>query len=139
MKSLIAAGALLLAASSGSYAKTESMKKLSQAECVKLWSQASPNGSPIGESQAAAYLTDFKAANPDGDTTIEKDEFSKACDDGLVKSAASTRASTGESGSANTPETLHPPTNRVGEQVPTMRSEENPRDTQGSKTYRPAG
>lgn len=138
MKSLAAASALILAASSGAYAQTESMTKLSQAECTSLWSQASPNGNPITESQAAAYLTDFKAANPDGDTTIEKDEFSKACDNGLVKSAASTGASAGESGSANTPETLHPPTNRVGEQVPTMRSDENAPDAQGSKTYQPS-
>jgi hypothetical protein len=111
--------------------------KISQAECGSLWSQASPSGNPITESEAAAYLTDFKAANPDGDTTIEKDEFAKACDSGLVKSTASSGASTGESSSANTPETMHPPTNRVGEQVPTMRSEENVPDAQGSKTYRP--
>ena len=82
MKSLVAAGALVLAASSGAIAQTESMTKISQAECGSLWSQASPTGSPITESQAAAYLTDFKAANPDGDTTIEKDEFAKACDKG---------------------------------------------------------
>ncbi len=101
MKSAIAAGALVLAASSVAYtsgarAQAEPMTKLSQAECGSLWSQASPSGNPITESEAAAYLTDFKAANPDGDTTIEKDEFSKACDNGLVKSTASSGASTGE-------------------------------------------
>ncbi len=45
-------------------------------------------------------MTDFKAANPDGDTTIEKAEFSKACDNGLVKSGASSGASSGEAGTA---------------------------------------
>ena len=37
------------------------------------------DGGPITQSQAAAYVTDFKAANPDGDKTLEKAEFSKAC------------------------------------------------------------
>jgi hypothetical protein len=74
--------------------------KLSAAECASLWNQASPDGSPITESQAATYVTDFKAANPDGDKTLEKAEFSKACKNGLVKSGASSGASSGETGTS---------------------------------------
>jgi hypothetical protein len=44
-------------------------------------------------------VTDFKAANPDGDKTLEKNEFSKACAAGLVKNSASSGASSGEAGS----------------------------------------
>ncbi len=139
MRSALFAGALIAVASSAAYAQgdTSTATRVSEAECGSLWREASPNGSPISESQAADYLTNFKAANPDGDTTIEQDEFSRACESGLVKSAASTGASTGEAGSANSPETLHPPTNRVGEQVPTMRADENVPDAKGSTTYQP--
>ena len=45
-------------------------------------------------------MTDFKAANPDGDKTIEKAEFSKACANGLVKSGASSGAGSGEMGTS---------------------------------------
>ena len=45
-------------------------------------------------------MTNFKAANPDGDTTIEKAEFSKACASGLVKSGGSSGASSGEAGTS---------------------------------------
>jgi hypothetical protein len=98
------ATALAAGTAFGAYAQTDpaspSSTKLSMAECQSLWNQASPDGKPISESAAAAYVTDFKAANPDGDTTLEQNEFSKACESGLVKSSASSGASTGESGAA---------------------------------------
>ena len=103
MKRIVLAGILVAGASLGAYAQTDpapGTMKLSAAECASLWNQASPNGGPITESQAAAYVTDFKAANPDGDTTLEKAEFSKACDSGLVKSGASSGASSGEGGAS---------------------------------------
>ncbi len=104
MKRIVLAGILAAGTSLGAYAQTDpaqSTMKLSAAECASLWNQASPDGGPITESQAAAYVTDFKAANPDGDTTIEKAEFSKACDSGLVKSGASSSgASSGEAGTS---------------------------------------
>jgi hypothetical protein len=103
MKRIVLAGILAAGASLGAYAQTDpapGTMKLSAAECASLWNQASPDGGPITESQAAAYVTDFKAANPDGDTTLEKAEFSKACDSGLVKSGASSGASSGEGGAS---------------------------------------
>jgi hypothetical protein len=133
MKRFLFATALAAGTASMAFAQTDDMTnsapmKLSQLECEALWNQASPDGAPISESQSAPYVTNFKAANPDGDGTIEKSEFSKACDDGLVKSSASTGAASGESGASNSPETLHAPTNRVGDQVPTMKSDENQPD-----------
>jgi len=110
---------------------------LSQAECTSLWNEANPSGAAtITEAQSQPYVTNFKAANPDGDGTLDKNEFQKACQDGLVQSSASSGAASGEAG--NQQETLHPPTNRVGEEVPPMRSDENKPDQSGSKTYNPA-
>ena len=103
MKRILLAALLSAGAAFGAYAQTDPAQravKLSAAECASLWNQASPDGGPISESQAAAYVTDFKAANPDGDKTLEKAEFSKACDNGLVKSGASSGASSGEMGTS---------------------------------------
>lgn len=104
--------------------------KLSQAECTSIWNQANPSGAAtISKSQAQPYVTDFAAANPDGDGTLDQNEFTKACNSGLVQSSASSGASTGEAGmSDNQPEKLHAPTNRVGDQVPQMKSDENQPD-----------
>jgi hypothetical protein len=121
---LLTAGALALCASA-SWAQTSppsssSGTKLSQSECSGLWQQANPsNASKLTEAQVAPYITNFKAANPDGDTTIEHDEWVAACNKGLVKSSSSSGASSGESGSAKNP-TEHAPTNRVDEVVPKM-------------------
>jgi hypothetical protein len=41
-------------------------------------------------------ITNFKAANPDGDSSLDRNEFSAACKSGLVKGTASTGAATGE-------------------------------------------
>ncbi len=100
MKRVLLAGLLSSAAAFGAFAQAADpgTMKLSAAECASLWNQASPDGGPITQQQSAAYVTDFKAANPDGDTTIEKAEFTKACNNGLVKSGASSGAGTGEGG-----------------------------------------
>ena len=100
MKRILLAGLLSSAAAFGTFAQAADpgTMKLSAAECASLWNQASPDGGPITQQQASAYVTDFKAANPDGDTTIEKAEFTKACNNGLVKSGASSGAGTGEGG-----------------------------------------
>ena len=103
MKRLLVVGILAAGTSFGAYAQTDPAQgavKLSAAECASLWNQASPDGDPITQAQAGAYVTDFKAANPDGDKTIEKAEFSKACANGLVKSGASSGAGSGEMGTS---------------------------------------
>ncbi len=86
------------ASSSGS-----SPMQLSQSECTSLWQTANAsNAAGLTEAQAKPYVSDFKAANPDGDTTIDQAEWLAACNKGLVKSAASTGTSSGSSGSSTT-------------------------------------
>jgi Tfp pilus assembly major pilin PilA len=98
MKRIIVATAVALAAASGVCAETGGVK-LSAAECDSLWMQANPaNAAKISESHAQAYISDVKSVNPDGDGTIEKNEFSNACKQGLIKSSASTGASAGAAG-----------------------------------------
>lgn len=102
MKITIVASALVLAiASTAAYAQMG--EKLAQAECDALWMKAGPTDGKLSESAAAEYVTDFKAANPDGDTTLEQDEFRNACNQGLIKSSAATGASEGTAGSDSSP------------------------------------
>src|SRR2546427_12197597 len=94
MKVILLAGAIAASTAFGAYAAGT---QLSQAECDTLWSQANPSGAAsITQAQAKPYVTDFKAANPDGDSSLDKNEFSAACKAGLVKGTASTGAATGE-------------------------------------------
>ena len=132
IKRIVLVGLFSAASAIGAYAQQEPRQgamKLSAAECSSMWNSASPDGKPITQSQAAAYVTDFAAANPDGDNTLEKDEFMKACNTGLVKSSAASGASSGEAGSAkenrNMGDTPHPPTNRMDQSVPTMTPDGN--------------
>ena len=105
MKHLLVATSLALATATG--ALSADGKRLSQADCDSLWMQANPtNAAKITESAAGAYISDVKAVNPDGDGTIEKNEFTNACNQGLIKgSAGSTGASTGASGAGAAGET----------------------------------
>lgn len=97
-KYLCAVSAIAIMAASNAFAAGQ---KLSQAECDALWMQANPsNAATINETQAMGYVTDFKAANPDNDGTIDKAEFTKACNNGLVSGSASSGAGTGSSGAA---------------------------------------
>jgi hypothetical protein len=53
--------------------------------------------------------------------------------------AASTGAASGESGQkTHTQETVHPPTNRVGEAVPTMKTDQDSQTQAKSKTVTPS-
>ena len=93
---LVAASAVALMTATTAYAGGQ---KLSQAECDSLWMQANPSGAAtIDETQAKGVVTDFKAANPDNDGTIDKAEFAKACKMGLVSGSASSGEGTGASG-----------------------------------------
>lgn len=104
MKKLAIASALVVLSTTGVCAQTpqKSPTKLSQAECDSLWNQANPsNAATISQSQASNYVSDFKAANPDNDGSLDKAEFSKACNMGLVRGSGSTGASPGSSGSGS--------------------------------------
>ena len=95
---LVTASAIVLMTSSALAAG----QKLSKAECEALWMQANPsNAATINEAQAKGFVTDFKAANPDNDGTIDKAEFTKACNKGLVSGSASSGAGAGTSGGSS--------------------------------------
>lgn len=100
MKNMLVATALTLTLATG--ANAASGEKLAQAECDALWMKAGATDGKLSESAASAYVTDFKAVNPDGDTTLEQDEFRAACEKGMIKSSASTGASEGTSGAGET-------------------------------------
>jgi hypothetical protein len=76
--------------------KSTGATKMTQAECAALWNRvdSSKTGS-ISESQAHAYVTDFKAVDTNGDKKLSQSEFQAGCDKGLVHSTASTGAGTG--------------------------------------------
>jgi hypothetical protein len=99
---------------------TNSPVRLSDSECTKLWQEANPGGANgLTEAQSARYISNFNAANPDGDTTIDATEWNTACQNGLVRSTSSSGASSGESGVAPNP-SEHAPTNRMDKMVPPM-------------------
>lgn len=107
-KHFIAASAIAILAATTAYAGDPAAKaagsgqKLTQAECDSLWMQANPSGgATISEAQAKGFVTDFKAANPDNDGTIDKAEFAKACGNGLVSGSASSGAGAGTTGAGS--------------------------------------
>lgn len=106
-KKHLTAGALAFSAAFGlasvclaaENAPSSSSMKMSQSECTNLWQQANPsNSSGLTASQAKGYVTDFKAANPDGDATIDQTEWMSACNKGLITNTSSSGDSTGASG-----------------------------------------
>ena len=77
MKVILLAGAFAASTAFDAYAAGT---QLSQAECDSLWNQANPSGATsITQAQAQPYVTNFKAANPDGDNSLDRNEFSAAC------------------------------------------------------------
>lgn len=98
-KHCLTLAALLMIGSSA--AALAAGQKLSQAECDSLWMQANPsNAATITEAQAKQFVSDFKAANPDNDGTLDKAEFSKACGAGLVRGSASSGSGAGDTGNS---------------------------------------
>ena len=110
MKAILLAGAFAASTAFGAYAAGT---QLSQAECDNLWNQANPSGAAsITQAQAQAYVTNFKAANPDGDSSLDRNEFSAACKSGLVKGTSNTGAATGEPSEKMAPAEKMAPSNK---------------------------
>lgn len=120
--SLLGTGAIAQTTNVPKSNASSGMAKLSQSECTSLWQQATAGGSKLSEPQAAPYITDFKAANSDGDSSIDQNEWMSACNKGLVKSSSSSGSSSGTSGSSSPKvnPAEHAPTNRMDSQVPPM-------------------
>lgn len=99
-RSMTAALAALGMVTSTGAALAQEKMRLSEAQCESAWNKANPdNKAKISESQARAYISDVSAVNKDGDGTVERSEFMRACDMGLVKSSATTGEGSGSSGS----------------------------------------
>src|SRR6187200_1830721 len=66
-----------------------STMKMSQADCTAAWTKldASKAGS-VSQTQAQGVVTDFKAADSNGDGKLTQAEFTAACDKGLVTASA---------------------------------------------------
>jgi flavin-binding protein dodecin len=101
-KNSLTFAAILIVGTSATAFAAAPAQKLSQAECDSLWMQANPsNSATISEAQAKSYVTDFKAANPDNDGSLDKSEFAKACKSGLVRGSGSSGAGAGDAGSSS--------------------------------------
>lgn len=99
--SLVSSAALAQNTQSGDTAGSSNMQ-LSMSECTNLWQQAGGSSTKgLNEAQAKQYVTDFKAANTNNDTTIDQSEFMSACNKGLVKSSSASGASSGTTGSSS--------------------------------------
>jgi hypothetical protein len=75
--------------------------KLAKAECEATWAKANPGKKQkISAGQASPFIADIKAANTNGDGSIDQSEFLAACDKGIMKdpSSASTGSSSGTAG-----------------------------------------
>jgi len=81
-----------------------STMKMSQADCAAAWTKldASKAGS-VSQTQAQGVVTDFKAADSNGDGKLTQAEFTAACDKGLV--TASAASGTGGRGMTGTDST----------------------------------
>lgn len=122
MKCMTLAAAGAVAISTGLMSAHAATTNISQSECTKLWQEANPSGADgLTKAQSAPYILDFKAANPDGDATIDVNEWNAACKKGLVTSASSSGASSGTTGEDVVPNPKeHAPTNRLDKMVPPM-------------------
>jgi len=90
-------GSLALAQTSAPKAPGAPAMKITQAECSSLWNRldAAKSGN-IGEAQANAHVTDFKAVDSNGDGKLSRAEFQAGCDKGHVRSSATTGPGAGE-------------------------------------------
>jgi hypothetical protein len=75
----------------GGYASAATMTSgrpsavLTKKQCKTVWKRAVPHGHYLYKANAAPFIVNWRLANPDGDGTISKHEFKKACSKGLGK------------------------------------------------------
>ena len=101
--------ALLIATGGAAFAQSDTSQsetniQLSQAECQDLWSRADASGAEkLSPSQADAYISNFSAADFDGDGMLTNAEFMAACEQGLVHDGSATGAGEGTQGEDTPP------------------------------------
>ena len=111
MKKLCAASiaALLVATGGTAFAQAEADKQqdmqMSQAECESLWNRADAAGSgSLLPSDADGFVSNFGAADVDGDGSLTATEFLAACRQGFVHDNTATGAGEGGAGTDTAPE-----------------------------------
>jgi hypothetical protein len=78
--------------------------QLSQADCLAVWSKADAAGKgSLDATQAQAYVTDFTAADENGDGALSQIEFQNGCSKGLVADSAMSGAGAGAEGTEDIP------------------------------------
>lgn len=110
MKKLCTASiaALLIATGGTAFAQADAPAsaemQLSQAECQTIWNRADAAGSgSLSAADADRYVSNFAAADADGDGSLSSTEFMAACDQGLVHDSSATGAGEGVQGSDTLP------------------------------------
>lgn len=101
MKKLCTASmaALLIATGGTAFAQSETGMQMSQAECQNIWSRADSAGSgTLTPAQADEFVSNFAAADADGDGALNSSEFLAACQQGLVSDSSATGAGEGTQG-----------------------------------------
>lgn len=105
LRPAIASAAIILAGTGAAFAQgagdpgSSPAVKLSKADCQSIWSKAdSAQNDSLTSSQAAPYVTNFKAVDSNGDGKLSSSEFMSGCQRGLTHDTASSGAGAGTSG-----------------------------------------
>lgn len=90
MKTITAAVAAVVVCAAPAFAQTTgAQQKLSSAECQQVWNKANPGGEPsVSQTKVEQWVTDVKKVDSNGDGMITSTEFTSACGQGYVRSAA---------------------------------------------------
>jgi len=81
---------------------TSSSTKMSQSDCTAAWKKMDTGGTGISQAHAQGMISDFKAADTNGDGKLPQSEFNQACEKGLVSSSAGAASGTGARKSTGT-------------------------------------
>jgi hypothetical protein len=97
--SLAATAVLALAMPALAQTTAPGPAKMSQAECTAAWTKldAAKSGN-VSQAQAQGTVTDFKAADTNGDGKLTQAEFTAACNKGLVTATGPSTGSRGMTG-----------------------------------------
>lgn len=103
LKAILTTGALIALGATSALAQTSGTTtgganaKMTSAECQSVWNKAAGSGASgtLTQTQAQAYVQDFKRADANSDGSLSNAEFTTACQNGMVKDTASTGSGSG--------------------------------------------
>ena len=77
--------------------------EMTQAQCQAMWTKMdATKAGNLTEAQTSGSITDFKAADSNGDGKLSSAEFLAACQRGIVRDTATTGAGSGSNDSNKT-------------------------------------